>query len=205
MKTIDELNELVGKKFGKLTVISFAGRYNGYIYYSCKCDCGNIKEIRNDNLYTAKSCGCMRGWNSLADRKSKNLIGQRFGRLTVLEKTNKRYYGYVVWKCKCDCGNIVEVPMHNLSYNHMVKSCGCMLDENRKRFSNHNNIRYLIQLDDGTYYVRTCHNGYYYTDDIHDAGRFITIKHALKRAEWLKTECNRSYKIISIDISKGDE
>ena len=28
-----------------------------------------------------------------------NLVGQRFGRLTVLEKTNQRKHGYIVWKC----------------------------------------------------------------------------------------------------------
>ena len=39
-----------------------------------------------------------------------NLIGQTFNRLTVLEKTDKRTAsGGIIWKCKCSCGNYVEV------------------------------------------------------------------------------------------------
>lgn len=54
-----------------------------------------------------------------------NLIGQRFGRLTVLEKTNQRKHGYIVWKCQCDCGNI------HYAYTYLLtrggcKSCGCL-------------------------------------------------------------------------------
>jgi len=38
----------------------------------------------------------------------RDLIGQRFGRLVVLEKTDKRdKSGCFIWKCKCDCGNII--------------------------------------------------------------------------------------------------
>lgn len=41
----------------------------------------------------------------------KNLIGQKFGRLTVLEETDERStQGGVIWKCKCDCGKIVYKP-----------------------------------------------------------------------------------------------
>lgn len=196
MKTLDEITEPIGKRFGKLTVIGFSRRDKRYNYrYICKCDCGNIKEVVLSNLLRGNttSCGCSgRGI-------SKNLVGQRFGRLTVLEKTNKRYYGYTVWKCVCDCGNIVEVPMHNLSYNHMVKSCGCMLDENRKKFSNHNNIRYVIQFENGSYYTGKNNKYWFYDDNIQKASKFPYIKSLLKRAEWLKTEYGLSYKIVPIN------
>ena len=36
--------------------------------------------------------------------KTPDLIGKRFGSLTVLEKTDERRNGEVVWKCVCDCG-----------------------------------------------------------------------------------------------------
>lgn len=55
-------------------------------------------------------------------KKINDLTNQRFGHLTVLEKTDKRYAGYVVWKCKCDCGNIVEKPGHNL-LRGFTKTC----------------------------------------------------------------------------------
>ena len=39
-----------------------------------------------------------------------DLTGQRFGRLLVLEDTQKRTgKGEVIWRCKCDCGNETEV------------------------------------------------------------------------------------------------
>lgn len=44
----------------------------------------------------------------------KNLIGIKFGRLTVVEQhgfTEKNKYGrrQAVWYCKCDCGNYCEM------------------------------------------------------------------------------------------------
>ena len=39
-----------------------------------------------------------------------DLIGQKFGRLTVLERdADKRNKEKVYWKCQCDCGNIISV------------------------------------------------------------------------------------------------
>lgn len=37
--------------------------------------------------------------------KPKDLTGQKFNMLTVLNITDKRQNGSVVWHCKCDCGN----------------------------------------------------------------------------------------------------
>ena len=49
---------LIGKKFGRLTVVSFAGRYLGY---DCICDCGNKTIARGWALKTGRhqSCGCL--------------------------------------------------------------------------------------------------------------------------------------------------
>lgn len=60
-----------------------------------------------------------------------HLVGQRFGRLTVLEKTNERLgerKHHVVWKCQCDCGNIAYVTTSNLNHGN-TKSCGCLRRE----------------------------------------------------------------------------
>ena len=39
-------------------------------------------------------------------KPSKDIRGQRFGKLIVIEPTDKRADGgSVVWKCHCDCGN----------------------------------------------------------------------------------------------------
>lgn len=60
--------------------------------------------------------------------KINNLEGQKFGRLTVLEITDRRIGGNVVWLCVCECGKQTEVKAGNLQ-SGMTKSCGCLRSE----------------------------------------------------------------------------
>lgn len=55
-------HDLLGKKFGKLTVIKDAGTKNGRTQYLCKCDCGNEIVVYAVNLEIGKtkSCGCLK-------------------------------------------------------------------------------------------------------------------------------------------------
>lgn len=58
----------------------------------------------------------------------RDLAGQRFGRLTVVEDVGvDKSYGYL-WLCKCDCGNKVIVRGSSLASKH-TKSCGCFAKE----------------------------------------------------------------------------
>ena len=52
-----------------------------------------------------------------------DLIGQRFGHLTVLEDSGERYHRSVLWKCQCDCGRIKNISGNTLKTGH-AKSCG---------------------------------------------------------------------------------
>ena len=59
MKIID----LTGKKFGNLTVLKLEGRDKfGETIWNCRCDCGNLTNVRSRKLRTGntKSCGCLR-------------------------------------------------------------------------------------------------------------------------------------------------
>ena len=116
--------DITGETFGYLTVLE-PTRVNNRFGWKCKCVCGKIIEVDSNNLRTGKtqSCGCMRA--SLVSKKNtKDKVGQKFGFLTVLEPTNKRSGGSIVWKCQCECGNICYIPTSNLSRNHTT-SCGC--------------------------------------------------------------------------------
>jgi hypothetical protein len=53
-----------------------------------------------------------------------DLLGQKFERLTVIENMGSNYRGSLVWKCECDCGNVVEVVGNDLR-NGKTLSCGC--------------------------------------------------------------------------------
>lgn len=52
----------VGEIYGFLTVIEFAGTDKKQSIWKCRCECGNIVNIKNDNLVAGKtkSCGCLR-------------------------------------------------------------------------------------------------------------------------------------------------
>ncbi len=56
---------------------------------------------------------------------ARNVAGQRFGRLVALRPTRKRQRRSVVWRCRCDCGREVDVPLNNLVQG-MTQSCGCL-------------------------------------------------------------------------------
>ena len=53
-----------------------------------------------------------------------DLTNKRFGKLIVLEPTEKRKSRSVVWKCLCDCGNICEKSAGELN-SGFATSCGC--------------------------------------------------------------------------------
>lgn len=67
-----------------------------------------------------------------------DLTGQRFGRLTVIEKAPKQKgCTNAVWLCKCDCGNEVIIRSVSLRKGKSL-SCGCYRAElSRERMTIH--------------------------------------------------------------------
>lgn len=58
---MSKINNLTGKRFGKLTIIKYYGsNKNGRALWLCKCDCGNDKIVLGNSLTTklTQSCGC---------------------------------------------------------------------------------------------------------------------------------------------------
>lgn len=53
-----------------------------------------------------------------------DLTGQKFGRLTVIERAENKGK-HTVWKCKCECGNIIDVYSTHLNQGKST-SCGCL-------------------------------------------------------------------------------
>lgn len=122
-------NDLTGKVFGKLTVLYryYQNNKNGGSQWVCQCECGNIKIIlgasltRNDR--PTRSCGCQT-YENASKANINDLTGHRFGKLVVMEDTKIRKNHRVVWRCKCDCGQIVERVSDSLIQGD-TKSCGC--------------------------------------------------------------------------------
>jgi hypothetical protein len=65
-----------------------------------------------------------------------DLVGKRFGRLTVISKGERDRYSKMHWLCKCDCGNETMVCVSNLKSGHTT-SCGCFRNETSSSNINH--------------------------------------------------------------------
>lgn len=57
-----------------------------------------------------------------------DLIGKRFGRLTVIKRAENDKYSTARWLCKCDCGGETITSSGHLNSGH-TKSCGCFSRE----------------------------------------------------------------------------
>jgi hypothetical protein len=113
-------------RFGRLLVIEYARTSeHRCIIWRCLCDCGNYTEVAAGNLIQNKttSCGCYKN-ECVSKRSVKDLLGERFGRLTVLERVGSDKHNKAVWKCICDCGNIKNVVSIALISGN-TQSCGC--------------------------------------------------------------------------------
>lgn len=75
-----------------------------------------------------------------------NLIGKKYGRLTVIEDMGKRN-NVRYWKCVCDCAERTEVIVRCYALRSgNTKSCGCMHKEQLAK-RNHNNHKWNIEND----------------------------------------------------------
>lgn len=61
-------------------------------------------------------------------RTVENIVGQRFGRLLVIENLGINSHGSTLHRCVCDCGNIKDIPISYLKTNH-TQSCGCLVKD----------------------------------------------------------------------------
>lgn len=92
------VKNLIGHKFGKLTVIGFAFTRRKKSYWICNCDCGKQTVVRRCRLvsgYTT-ACGCMKGRCRNSHHLSKHpLFGLWSGiRQRVFCKTGRQYHRY---------------------------------------------------------------------------------------------------------------
>lgn len=180
--------DLTGQKFDRLTVIEKGSKHGKEWYWKCHCDCGKDCEISGASLRAGrtKSCGCLK---QETDKQPKgnaiDLIGQKFNKLTVIQRNGSDNRGEARWLCKCECGNIISVLSSNLRSGHTT-SCGCerrsrgeltiaeILSENNIpfeqevslfKFANGSNARfdfyidkkYLIEYDGETHYPYHLH------------------------------------------------
>ena len=125
---MNNIISLVGQKFGRLTVIKFAEKKpKGHSKWLCKCDCGNYKTVDGTHLkrHKIQSCGCLHK-EITSKQNTKNLIGQRFGKLLVVERAGSNKKSNAEWLCLCDCGN-EKIVLGTRLRKGITKSCGCLI------------------------------------------------------------------------------
>lgn len=66
--------------------------------------------------------------------KKKDLVGNRYGKLTVIEDSGKRYGNNILWRCRCDCGDEVLAIRSQLK-SGIVTDCGCEAKPDRLDYS----------------------------------------------------------------------
>lgn len=101
---MSEREDIIGKKYGMLTVEApatpLAQKNKRWL---CRCECGNTTVVYESNLKQlhTTSCGC---------KKSRDLTGRTFGKLTVVGRSDKRNSRGArttpQWECRCECGAI---------------------------------------------------------------------------------------------------
>ena len=95
-------DDIVGMRFGRLTVLEFAYRKNNCSYFRCKCDCGNeIITTRSRLRFSkVKSCGCLQKEVASTISKKHGWTGTRL---------------YTIWKgmkARCYNGKAVEYRLY---------------------------------------------------------------------------------------------
>ena len=129
-------SNLVGQVFNDLTVLERDSEYvncKGYNVsaWRCRCVCGKEITVSENSLVSGhtKSCGCRMCRNKIDDA---DMIGRKFGRLTVLSRAGKHKTpsGPVLdtWNCVCECGNHT-VSLGRALRNGTTQSCGCLRAE----------------------------------------------------------------------------
>jgi hypothetical protein len=112
---------LIGKRFGRLTVLSLEESKGHGRLWRCLCTCGNTTTVNTAKLKSGNtsSCGCLKQETIHPD-----LTGQRFGKLTVIEPAGVRD-SHARWRCLCDCG-LEKVVKTGMLRDKSVRSCGCL-------------------------------------------------------------------------------
>lgn len=151
--------DLLGQKYGRLEVVAPAPSQKGSGAWLCRCECGNQKIVLTRSLRSGNttSCGCLHK-EITSKNFSKNITNQRFGSLIAIEPTSDRKHGSIVWKCKCDCGNI-HFTTAELLLAGKTQSCGCVHSRGNQKVQQilqNNNIpfikEYPIRINNTNYY-----------------------------------------------------
>lgn len=143
-------HDITGQRFGRLVAIEPIDERasNGCIRWKCLCDCGGIVYPTMNNLKRGHttSCGCAK--EEFIESCKVDIIGQKFGKLTVIEECTTKNNTRRMMRCLCDCGNWHICSVTDLRSGHCM-SCGCLNKSKGEMLIEdilkENNIEYIPQ------------------------------------------------------------
>ena len=122
-----------------------------------------------------------------------DLIGNKYGRLTVVSRAENSSTGMLRWNCLCECGNETIAQGGGLKNGH-TRSCGCLMKEIASDLCKSRKKAWQPVLCEN-YYKIPLNNGEYALVDIEDFDK-------IKEFTWYKA--NTGYAMSHIpNIDKG--
>lgn len=121
-----------GEKFNRMTLVSRVGvNKHGSTTWLCRCDCGVEKVTPSSPIVAGRiqSCGCL--LKEALSTRTPYHAGQKYNRLTLIERAGRDGRGKILWRCKCDCGGEVIATGARVGFGK-VKSCGCYRREDSR-------------------------------------------------------------------------
>lgn len=129
---MSRFKDLTGMRFGRLSVVSKAESIRESYgltraVWNCTCDCGNHVSVKSGLLLSGKtkSCGCLKHEHSY---NFDDLTSRKFGRLFVLNVSERNTKSKIYYDCLCECGKLKTVASSELKSGH-TRSCGCLARE----------------------------------------------------------------------------
>lgn len=140
-----------GKKYNKLTVISFAYTKNSKAYWNCKCDCGTELVCCGNHLRTKQiqSCGCLnsRKEEEIRTILQNNLISfEREYSFEDLRDTNKLRFDFAIFQNNNLIGLIEYQGVQHYEPSHKFNNFGLLQkhDKMKQEYCANKNIPLLI-------------------------------------------------------------
>lgn len=114
------------QQFGLLTAVSKV-KISGKTYIVCRCRCGVESTYLPDPLRVGKRrrCNACISHSVKFGKKVKDLTGQRYGKLSVIQQDLAYVGPGAAWLCRCDCGNMLSVSQQRFSAKNKTH-CGCI-------------------------------------------------------------------------------
>lgn len=115
------------KTFSKEEIYTFYEESNNWTDFFVKMG----YKAANDYGYTKKQL--QKVYPDISFSHSKWRPGKKIGKLTLIEEVGRTERGLVIWKCRCDCGNIIEKSTHHLDEKSQCQECGKEIRIKKKR------------------------------------------------------------------------